>query len=156
MKHCHKCNTTKPIEAWGKHKNTKDGLQNWCKECFRLYRLEHAEERKPYMKEYYSKGGYGTRPTQEHPAYHTMHARLKAIKGSAANYICPCGSWAKDWSFNPGCAGEVMSKDNFPYCYHIDHYEPLCRTCHMIKDRQLSVRNNNHKETADRGGSEGD
>lgn len=155
VKHCNKCNTTKPIEDWGTHKNTKDGLQNWCKECFRLYRLEHAEEHKSYINEYYAKGGYGTQPTQEHPTYHAMHCRIRSVKGRASNYICPCGSWAQDWSYNRGCAGEVMSERNFPYCYHVDHYEPLCRACHRIKDTQLSVRSNSNKETADRGGSEG-
>lgn len=30
---CTGCKLTKPVEDFGKHRNNKDGLQTWCKEC---------------------------------------------------------------------------------------------------------------------------
>lgn len=33
MKHCKKCNTTKPLDCFYKHKSTKDGYRSECKVC---------------------------------------------------------------------------------------------------------------------------
>lgn len=33
MKHCFKCNETKPVNEFSKNKAKKDGLQNQCKQC---------------------------------------------------------------------------------------------------------------------------
>lgn len=33
MKHCSKCGKNLPLDAFGKKKGTKDGLQYWCKAC---------------------------------------------------------------------------------------------------------------------------
>lgn len=33
MKHCNKCGQDLPIEAFGKKKSNKDGLQSWCRTC---------------------------------------------------------------------------------------------------------------------------
>lgn len=37
MKSCTKCGTTKSEDCFGKAKNTKDGLQGWCKGCMAEY-----------------------------------------------------------------------------------------------------------------------
>lgn len=37
MKHCNKCNTDKPLEAFSKNRNNVDGRGNVCKECFKSY-----------------------------------------------------------------------------------------------------------------------
>lgn len=52
---CTKCGRELPLECFGKDKKTKDGLNYWCKECFKQYRAEHADERKQYMAEYMPK-----------------------------------------------------------------------------------------------------
>ena len=77
---CSKCGRELPLECFGKHKSRKDGLQSYCKDCFKQYRAdnaeyfkqwradnleymkqynkqwraEHAEARKQYMKQWYA------------------------------------------------------------------------------------------------------
>jgi hypothetical protein len=35
---CSKCHIEKPLTEFGKNKNNKDGMQNWCKKCKREYK----------------------------------------------------------------------------------------------------------------------
>lgn len=35
---CTKCGVEKPLTEFGKNKNSKDGMQNWCKKCKREYK----------------------------------------------------------------------------------------------------------------------
>jgi len=44
---CTKCGNEKPAteENFYKHKNGLHGLASWCKECFQLYRNDHADDR---------------------------------------------------------------------------------------------------------------
>lgn len=72
MKTCSGCGQEKLREEFSKNKTTKDGLQNWCRECqresarryyeehsekikekSRCYRKEHLEKRKKYQRRYY-------------------------------------------------------------------------------------------------------
>lgn len=48
MKRCFKCKETKDLKLFSKNKNTKDGIQNCCKECMKIYS-------KINNKEYYQK-----------------------------------------------------------------------------------------------------
>ena len=43
-KKCPKCNETKSIEAFGKHKNRKDGLRFECKECRKIHYGESVSQ----------------------------------------------------------------------------------------------------------------
>jgi hypothetical protein len=62
---CPRCKEQKPVADFGKHRNNKDGLQNWCKACkkqqyeatrektaaqMRTYQQEHREEIAAYQK----------------------------------------------------------------------------------------------------------
>ena len=49
---CSKCGRELPLECFSKLKHSKDGLNVWCKDCFKQYRAEHAEEKAEYMKQY--------------------------------------------------------------------------------------------------------
>jgi hypothetical protein len=42
-KTCKYCEETKPVSAFNKYKNTKDGLQGYCRECNREYRKKWAK-----------------------------------------------------------------------------------------------------------------
>lgn len=46
MKICKKCKQEKCFEMFNKHKNTKDGLQPWCKNCNRDYINNYLLENK--------------------------------------------------------------------------------------------------------------
>lgn len=50
-KTCNKCNETKDITEFAKNKTRKDGYNNICKACFKLYRDQHYQNNKDYYKE---------------------------------------------------------------------------------------------------------
>tara|TARA_R110000737_G_C14325001_1_gene440397 strand:- start:49 stop:597 length:549 start_codon:yes stop_codon:yes gene_type:complete len=52
MKHCHKCNISKPLSEFYKDKTMKDGLQNKCKECEKQYYQDNKESRLEYQNQY--------------------------------------------------------------------------------------------------------
>ncbi len=51
---CPKCGRELPLECFGKHKRKKDGLQCWCKECFKQYYADNAERLKQYSIAYHT------------------------------------------------------------------------------------------------------
>lgn len=46
MKICVRCKESKPLECFANFKETKDGKQSWCKDCFRVY-LRHRHRARP-------------------------------------------------------------------------------------------------------------
>ena len=40
MKRCSRCKETKPLEAFGAHKASEDGLRAWCRGCWNAYHRE--------------------------------------------------------------------------------------------------------------------
>lgn len=46
MKICKKCNKEKVLKDFHKNKNKKDGVNNWCKECCRIYKKKYFENNK--------------------------------------------------------------------------------------------------------------
>ncbi len=49
MKTCTKCEVDKPFESFSKK---KDGLQNWCRECFAQYRKDNREHERARLQAY--------------------------------------------------------------------------------------------------------
>ena len=45
-KHCTKCNVTKSIENFSKHKSTTDGFRNQCKDCIKQYNKQYQIDNK--------------------------------------------------------------------------------------------------------------
>lgn len=43
-KTCKRCNQSKPLNCFGTGKRYKDGLKNWCKECYRGYQHEYRQK----------------------------------------------------------------------------------------------------------------
>jgi hypothetical protein len=43
MKYCKKCDITKPLSQFAKNKNTKDGLQFYCKDCCKATTKKYRE-----------------------------------------------------------------------------------------------------------------
>lgn len=58
MKHCNKCDMTKPVEGFSKNKKAPDGLSHFCKECCRIaakryrQRPEVKKRQSEYQKQY--------------------------------------------------------------------------------------------------------
>ena len=74
MKRCSKCGTEKPFEAFSKYSRTKDGYQNYCKDCAtRLYR-EWRETHREYYREW-SRKWYKQNPTKKRVYWLRCRAR---------------------------------------------------------------------------------
>lgn len=65
--------------------------------------------------------------------YIGAHARVRRVRGRAAERLCSCGSPARDWAYlhnDPNErteAGRLYSQDPF-------RYEAMCRPCHRTFD----------------------
>jgi hypothetical protein len=51
MKECSKCNVGKPLSEFYKFKLAKDGLQSYCKECFKKYYKKYYPNNKDEVRE---------------------------------------------------------------------------------------------------------
>ena len=43
-KRCNKCDKDKSLNEFSETKRTKDGFQNWCKECVSIYDKEYRKK----------------------------------------------------------------------------------------------------------------
>lgn len=59
---CKKCGKELPLEAFGKKKGTKDGLQNWCKPCTTKQILDARHRKKAAQNEPKEKPAKSTQP----------------------------------------------------------------------------------------------
>jgi hypothetical protein len=130
-----------------------EGKRRWhhanrdaAREANRRWRAENAEAVREYAIRVYRDGG---RPADkswpDNPiAYTTAHCRVKAIYGAAKNHLCGgCGKQAYAWSYdhsdpNPlfhQGTGPWATRPPFPYSPDPERYDPLCRGCHVKRDR---------------------
>lgn len=66
----------------------------------------------------------------------TIHRRLVAQYGRAAEYPCVCGRQAFEWAFT-GCRDLLDRETGFPYSTDLMDYLPLCRSCHNTHDKSF-------------------
>lgn len=52
-KKCTKCGETKPLDGFAKNRNRRDGLNGWCKECLRQWRIDNKERHAKRKADYY-------------------------------------------------------------------------------------------------------
>jgi len=76
--------------------------------------------------------------TGESVTNRAMHQRIKKIKGSASEYACAsCGVPADHWSYDHADPDEKKSAAG-PYSLDVEHYRPLCVTCHKRFDNTIN------------------
>lgn len=81
--------------------------------------------------------------------YASVHVRLTRERGRASEHTCiECGGGAADWAYNNSCPEEVQSwvkHDHcvLRYCEHLEHYDPMCRSHHQIKDAAENKKRDN-------------
>lgn len=87
------------------------------------------------------------RVSDERVTYALVHTRLQARRGSAAGQPCfGCGRAAHVWAYQHN--GGVSEREEWrlgrgkqylvPFSVNLDHYEPMCHSCHATLDRQKS------------------
>lgn len=124
MKRCSRCETERPVEEFNRHKGTKDGLNSWCKPCYREYTRTKAYKAK--SAEYHLRVG---KPRRKNNPEYVVKCKARDVVKTATKrgHIakardCPCGA----------CGGAAEQY------HHLLGYEtehrlsviPLCRKCH--------------------------
>lgn len=80
--------------------------------------------------------------TGDSATYGAAHQRVRKERGAAANFLCPCGSRAREWAYQGGDPGEKFGPNKSGgtwsfYSTDPNFYEPLCAPCHKTKDGAL-------------------
>lgn len=74
------------------------------------------------------------------PGVVAMHSRIAVVRGKASDHACiGCGELAMEWSYDHSDPDEIIDFDRpypYPYSLQIDHYDPMCITCHRNRDRK--------------------
>ncbi len=82
MKRCNKCLEEKPLDSFGKHRMTKDGLNWWCRACnianSKRYIATHQEKVKAYWKRQWQKYKKTHPPKQRKPPLPEGERRRRA------------------------------------------------------------------------------
>jgi hypothetical protein len=77
--------------------------------------------------------------TDDRPRYVTVHLRLARLRGPASARSCEsCGQPAQQWAYDHQDPAELVEYRNgrlMPYSTDVEHYRPLCTTCHVAADR---------------------
>jgi hypothetical protein len=73
--------------------------------------------------------------------YHMAHIQVVAARGKASTHICiGCAGQAKQWAYDHRDPNVMFSDLGSPYSGEVDHYIPLCVTCHRRLDLgQISI-----------------
>jgi len=144
MKNCIKCKTLKPNLDFGKRKNSKDGLDCYCKLCRqeyyksknynrKLYQSSYKRiitpSRKQYLKEYNIKNQhkyYTIKPKIERTTNNTKEIKsINNLVWRTLNYKNESKlKLSKDYlGWTKSCF--VIKFGNIPENYHIDHKVPV-------------------------------
>lgn len=90
MKYCSKCDTTKPVEEFGKWSQGKDGLKHYCKECCRADSRKYYDSNKEQVlkrnkEHYYSTLDYQRDRRRRYYENHSEENKAYARAWRAAN-----------------------------------------------------------------------
>lgn len=94
-----------------------------------------------------------TKPV-EGRSYRSMHSYIQLKKGKASDYPCSnssCNKRAVHWAYDgldPDQVFEVPESRTHPYSYDLNHYTPMCSTCHNQYDHKMRAKIfENYEET---------
>lgn len=67
--------------------------------------------------------------------YETVHIYLKKRRGNPKEMVCvACGGQADEWAYDHGDVEQLLSPKGRPYSIKMEHYGPMCRSCHRRED----------------------
>lgn len=130
MKHCHNCDTTKPVSDFYKNKAREDGLQTQCKPCMKVRNKnwydKNTEHHNSWMREY-SKKNRGM--------YNARDARRRASELQATP------SWADHEQISRIYKLRKKVSDKTGVIHHVDHIIPLQgkNVCGLHVENNLAI-----------------
>ena len=76
----------------------------------------------------------------DQPNYNTVHQRLPRVRGKATGQTCiGCGVPAEAWAYDHSDPDELVNDRGQAYSANLDHYQPLCHSCHIKADRRRPI-----------------
>lgn len=66
--------------------------------------------------------------------YGGSHIRVRVVKGSPRNHICPCGAPARQWAYDHKDPDERSAAGVHAYSTKPEHYVAMCVPCHKKAD----------------------
>lgn len=91
--------------------------------------------------------------------YSGVHVRLVQQHGRAAEHNCiACENPATAWAYQHDCPEELIELQQWrskgdrrpiPYCMHLEHYAPMCTSCHSKLDNTRGEANGKTIITSD-------
>jgi hypothetical protein len=76
--------------------------------------------------------------TGDDATYLAFHVRQRKVRGLAENHLCGCGARADEWAYDhadPDERQQTIGKYTMPYSLDMDHYSPMCHSCHRRFDK---------------------
>lgn len=71
--------------------------------------------------------------------YQDVHYRVRYERGLPSEHMCKCGQLADEWAYDHADLDErINARIGFPYSLDLDHYLPLCLSCHRSLDAARS------------------
>lgn len=148
MKTCTKCQETKDATAFGRKADNHDGLQSWCRTCFKAYGkvyrpryyAEHTDEIKAYQRAQYEADPERVtrwreaQPEKYRAAANAHHAKRRVARRSAVPPWADLAAIAEVYAFATEMrAGGIDC--------HVDHVIPLLgkKVCGLHVHTNLAV-----------------
>lgn len=79
--------------------------------------------------------GRGRRRRRDDIGYSGAHVRVRADLGSPSTYSCVnCGARAQEWAYDHSDPDERVSSKWRVYSVKVEHYKPMCLSCHRLSD----------------------
>lgn len=74
--------------------------------------------------------------------YFGAHHRVRAACGDIKSHLCvKCGAQAAEWSYDHKDPDErIEALNGFPYSIKVQHYRPMCRSCHRKLDNPQAAK----------------
>lgn len=128
MKQCFKCKETKPLSAFYRHPQMKDGRVNKCKECNKKDVRENRENKLEYYRAYDRERG-----ARQDSEYIRRYREDNPIKYGATTMV---GNAVRDGRLKRPDDCEVCGGADRIHGHHDDYSRPLdvrwlCAACHQ-------------------------
>ncbi len=152
MKKCFKCENTKPLEDFYKHKGMTDGYLNKCKECAKIDSRNTRNNRLEYYREYDRGRSYAPHKIRARKKYHKKYVEsgMQSLhtKRYKANNPQKCLAHSrvscaiiKGVLVKPNKCSECNSESSYIAGHHTDYNKQLdvvwlCPQCHANKHRK--------------------
>lgn len=68
--------------------------------------------------------------------YTGVHERVRRSRGAARRHRCACGATAAHWAYDHEDPEQLVDDRGRPYSPRIEHYVPMCQSCHQKQDRR--------------------